>query len=372
MDKIMTRRKFLRGTASLAALTALGSCSRAIHLVGSPDSLKGKPLPGILLEALKSEDPVIAADGARLLGDLGSRQAVAPLLEYVTRSRRYAKTAGLDALARIGDASACRGIRPLVENPNVWNDHYWYGRQSVQVAAALALLRLGDDFGADALLKSEGERQWALCTWFGPTALRLPDRPAAARRVKAHITFDRVLPAAKGDPAQLIPICDTLGLMRGESARAALVTMTAHASRHVRARAAVNLLAGWRDPALKSRVVQMAHSDPAEFARIKASQALASAGESGFAQAIAEMASSCSDAFDRAAALDSLGVLATRKYAPQAAGQLQSPDPYVRLCAVEALDRMGAGDLAAGVAALSDDPSLRVRLSAAKFLAVYS
>jgi HEAT repeat protein len=373
MEKRITRRQFVQGTASLAAATVLSSCSRTLDLVNAGGTAPGAAPPKVLTDALRSPHPEIAADAARHLGDLGSRQAVAPLLDYVQQSHHYAKTAGFEALARIGDRSACPAIRPLVRKPGVYDDFFWYGRASVQVAAALCLLRLGDDSGADLLLESTESRDWALFTWFGPTALRLADRPEAARRVKARFTFDTVLPRTKSDPGQLVIVCDSLRILGGGEAREALVTMSGHRSRYLRARAAANLLAGWPEPDVVSRAVELAERDPTAFTRVKLSQALVAAGKDTekYAQVVAEAADSTPDLFDRAAALDSLGSLGRQDHVPIAARQLKSDDAYVRLCAVEALDRIGSADAVAAVRQRANDPDLRVRMSVAACLAAH-
>ena len=84
-------------------------------------------------------------------------------------------------------------------------------------------------------------------------------------------------------------------------------------------------------------------------------------------EAIAEAARG----FDRAAALDSLGIIGRREHVPLVVGQLKADDAYVRLCAAEALDRMGTRAAVSAVAAVENDPDMRVRLQAAKCLAAH-
>ena len=52
--------------------------------------------------------------------------------------------------------------------------------------------------------------------------------------------------------------------------------------------------------------------------------------------------------------------------------QLGAENPYVRLCAVEALDRIGTDRAVAAVADHRDDPDRRVQLQAAKCLAAHA
>ncbi len=367
----ITRRQFVKGAASAAALSLLSSCTR--HVPGLTERAAATDVepPKLLLEALKTDDLVLNADAARLLGDLGSPRAVGPLVDYVTHNRRYVKTAGLDALARIGDRGACPPVRRLVDEPNVANDAWWYGYASVQIAAILALMALGDDSRADFLIETEEEHLcWALFTWFGPTAMRLPDRSEAARRLKARMTIENLEPD-KADSGQVIIICDTLGLVATPGARQVLVGHLGHLSRYVRARAAGNLLAMSDRGEDVHGVERMAARDPAMFARIKAAQALVMKGYKRYAEPIVLAAVLADDPFDRAAALDSLGLIGRREHVSLIADQLKAKDSYVRLCAAEALDRIGTGAAVAAVANVKNDPDMRVRLQAAKCLAAH-
>ena len=375
MASHLTRRQFVKGAASAAALSLLASCtSRIPGLDPAGRTITGAndlAAPPLLIDSLASDDLIIQADAARLLGDLGSRQAAAALVHYVRTDRHYAKTAGLDALARIGDRSVCAELRPLVTEPNCYDDYWWYGRVSVQVAAALALLSLSDETGLAFLTEpQEGNRDWALFTWFGPTVLRLPGRSAAVRQVKARVTVESLLPQGKSDPGQLVIICDSLGLLGTATAREKLIGLTAHGSRYVRARSAGNLAAMSDRPEDLDRVTDLAGGDATEFVRIKASEALVLRGRGlRYAETIARSAGSAADPFDRAAALDSLGALARAEYAATAIAGLSDADAYVRLAAAAALDRIGSREAVAAVTGVRNDPSLRVRLQAVKCLA---
>ena len=73
---------------------------------GRSTTLDTQPME-TLIAALLSEDCLEQADAARFLGEIGRREAVPPLVKYVVECRNYAKVAGIEALARIRDASAC-------------------------------------------------------------------------------------------------------------------------------------------------------------------------------------------------------------------------------------------------------------------------
>jgi HEAT repeat protein len=382
----MSRRRFVASMASAGALAFLSSCTGRLasnsppRSDANPEARSHIQPPPELIAALKSDDPIIKADAARLLGDLRSRRAVPALIEYVISDRHYSKTSGLEALAQIGCPTAIGPLRSLIAEPNCFDDYWWYGRRSVQVATVLALVRLGDIDQAEFLIDNpDGNINWALISWFSPTVLRLPDGPPVIARLKASLTLDRLLPPGRRDPGQVVVICDALGLMSGNPPRDRLMQLTEDQSRYVRARAAMNLATSSDRPEHLQRVAALAETDPAEFVRISCCQALASLAELAtddaerYADAIARMADTAEDAFDRAAALDSLGVLRRHKDLRLIRSHLRASDPYERLCAVAALGQFAGtaavNDARAAVVPLRDDDDERVRLQAAASLA---
>ncbi len=88
------------------------------RLAGKEHTLDTQPMD-TLIAALLSEDCLEQADAARFLGEIGRREAVPPLVKYVVECRNYAKVAGIEALARIRDASACLALRRLAGTPQV-------------------------------------------------------------------------------------------------------------------------------------------------------------------------------------------------------------------------------------------------------------
>jgi HEAT repeat protein len=368
--------------AALAMLVASLTCScSATHAVRQPEARPAAVEPqAVLIAGLQSDDPVVQADAARLLGELRSREAVGPLLNYVCTDPHYAKTAGLEALARIGDPAVCPRIRQLISDPHVPNDTPWYGRQSVRVAAALALLSLGDESGASTLQQiidakakdrsPEDAAQWALYAWFAPAVLELPDGLESTRKLKQEMTFERLFPAEKKDPGQIAVIARALGMLKTEQSLGKLVELLKFHSRYVRASAAVNLLAASPTPEHMAAVAELAEKDPTEFVRVKASLALALAGDDKRLAAIVKAAESAEDGLDRAAAVEALGLLHQRAYVALLMRQLWQADPFIRLSAIEALDRLGCGETVdMAVAGCRQDANPRVRLYAAKYFA---
>jgi len=328
----------------------------------------------MLIAALEAPDRYDQADAARLLGELGRREAVGPLLRYVTESRYYCKAAGLHALARTGDVSACPALRGLVDEPNVVDDWFWVDGRAVRAAAAVSLLALGDDSRADYLAELADAGDDVFFCFYGPALLRLPDRLPAARDLKARITVEAVgdpVPHSvrHTDPARVALKAEVLGLLAGPEACAALGGLMRFHSRYVRGQAAVSLLGA--DPSDEHvRLVEaMADGDPADFARVKASYVLAALGRRDRIAPIAEAASRLDDPFDRAVAVECLGLLAAGDTAEVVERQAAHADPYVRQCAVEALERIGAAAAEPIARRCLGDESPRVRLQAAKLLA---
>lgn len=328
----------------------------------------------VLVAGLRATDEVVQADAARLLGELGRREAVPALVAYVTDCRYYCKTAGIDALARLGDPAVCGDLRRLMADPNVDDDWFWYCRRAVRASAAVALLALGDDSGAAYLKELADTDDDVLLCWYGPAVLRLPDDLTAAREVKALITLDRLAGGGTRrtrhtEPGAVAMKAEALGLIGTPEACRALLELMQFHSRYVRGQAAVSLLGADPGEAHVAAVTAMADSDGADFARVKASVALALAGRCEKVAFLAEAAGSIDDPFDRAVAVEALGIAGDATRADVVASQLAHADAYVRQCALEALERMGAPGARAAAERAAGDASIRVRLQAAKLLA---
>jgi HEAT repeat protein len=328
----------------------------------------------MLVAGLRADDEVVHADAARLLGELGQARAVPPLGRYVAECRYYTKTAGLDALGRIGDRAAVPVLKQILADPNVDDDWFWYCRRAVRASAAVALLALGDPSGADDLGELAEKDDDVFFCWYGPSILRLPDEPEAARRLKARITVDALTgPGSrrtrKSDPAVMTMMAEALGLLGGSEACAALRGLLTFHSRYVRGQAALGLLQAGGAADGRRTVEQLLETDGTDFVRIKAGLALVLAGQAGRAGVIAEAAGSLKDAFDRAVAVEALGLAGDPAQAGVIAAQLDHADPYVRQCALEALERLGAGAAQAAAERRLEDDNVRVRLQGAKLLA---
>jgi len=301
------------------------------------------------------------------LGELSRPAAVGPLCDYVTHDRCYAKIAGFHALGRIGDRAAVEIIRPLLDDPNCQDDWYWYGCKSVRAAAAAALLALGDAGGTSYLTELAEADDDVFYVWFAPAILRLPDAPVA---LTSRLTPEALCGPGAGkvrqtDPARVAMVTEALGLVGGPVACERLQTLTGFRSRYVRGQAVLSLLAADPSDARVAAAEELADGDPTDFVRVKAALALALADRASPVDQIARVATETPESFDRAVAIESLGLLGDVSAEPLLRASLDDPDDYVRRCGVEALDRIGAD----GIDTLLEDPDELVRLQAARMLA---
>jgi len=313
-----------------------------------------------LLHALRDSNRIVAARAAQLLGELELPEAIAPLIDYVTTSRHYCKTAGFAALAAIGDRGVCEAIRPLVDAPNVEDDWYWM---------AVALLALGDDAGAGYLAELADADEDVFFAWFAPAILALDDEPAPAAELKVRVTVETccaggVRNVRQTDPGVLVWVTEVLGLLAGDAACEKLRELLDHRSRYVRGRAALSLLAADACDANVGAVSDRLEEDPTDYVRIQAALALSLAGRPQ-ADTLAAAVESAADPFDQAKAVEALGLLGSADHAGLIAEELTCEDPYVRRCAVEATGRLDPPR----ARPLCDDPDALVRLQAAKVMA---
>jgi HEAT repeat protein len=328
------------------------------------------------VQALAADDRFVQAEAARLLGELRRPQAVPALVTYVTRHGWHTKLVGFHALAQIGERSVCPAIRPVLERPGCYDDWYWYGCKSVRAAAAICLLTLGDDSGAAYLRELADQDEDVFFAWFAPAILRLPQgAPPAAAELKARITVENIFrqgtrKVRSTEPGVITMIAEVLGILKGEAACRKLRELMRFRSRYVRGRAAMSLLEAAPTPEHVAAVTELADSDPADFARIKAHQALAANGRPDSPARIAQWARSAADPFDRATAIEALGLLGLREHAPLVRLQLAHADPYVRRCAIEALEKLDPAGGKDAVTKCLTDPDGLVCLQASKFVVV--
>jgi len=328
----------------------------------------------VLIEALGSADEVVAADAARLLGELGDRRAVPALCDYVLQSRFYCKTAGIDALGRLGDRAAVPVLQKLLREPNVDDDWFWYCRRAVLASTAVALLSLGDESGVPLLVEMADKDDDVFFCWYAPAILRLTADSPAVRDLKSRLTAAAIVgvnpkKTRHTEPGLITIKLEALGLVRTPEACEAIKSLLGFHSRYVRGQAALSLMEAACHDGHEQLIAALADGDATDFVRIKASLALALTGHKERAAFIAAAAGRVDDWFDRATALEALGILGDDAYTAEIEAQLDHAEPYVRQCALEALERVGAPSAVAAAQRALKDKNERVRLQAAKLLA---
>ena len=103
----------------------------------------GKAAVGPLLKALKDRDEIVRTHAARVLGEIGDREAVEPLIEALKEKSDHVRDLAADALGKIGDKKA---VEPLI---GLLKDKRW----EIRVDAAESLAYIGDIRAAGALKK---------------------------------------------------------------------------------------------------------------------------------------------------------------------------------------------------------------------------
>lgn len=312
------------------------------------------------------------ADSARLLGELGDPAAVEDLIAYTRKSRHCYKTAGMEALARIGDQRAVPVLRELCDAPNVQNDWYWFMYKSVRAASATALLMLGDDSGADYLHELADADDDAFYGWFAPSLLRLSNDRGTVHALQQRLTVESMFAAGKGglretDPGFVITVAEALALVPDDEHEAAVAALcellSGSDSRYVRAQAARSLHVRGEQQHLQ----QWMETTATDFERITA---LALQSDEHSQEQLETLSEYAGENFDRAAAVTALGQRADDAAATCCIARLHDNDAWVRQCAVAALERIGGAGTTALFKSMLDDPAPRVRLQAAKALVV--
>lgn len=97
-----------------------------------------------LISALKDSKPSIRQLAASALGDVGSKDAVAPLIELVTKDQSGARPEAIEALGKIGDPAAIAPILSTLRTASV----------AVRKRAIGALARFRDSRAIDALTEA--------------------------------------------------------------------------------------------------------------------------------------------------------------------------------------------------------------------------
>jgi len=325
---------------------------------------------GLLMESLRSADPLWSPEAARLLGQLGRTDAVAPLVDYVRTSWDYGKTAGLYALQQLGDADCAQDLVPLVDSPNVCEDYYWHRAYMVRAAAALTVrtldAQLAPQFFERELSGEASDSLNQFCIFYAPVLMDLPPGDALFDRLKAH-TLTMIYSRKYTRPSHLTRSVVALARSGTEQAFHELKILLSWSSQYVRGAAAEQLGGasfGEKGVPLLSEFFEL---EEAAFARVKAAGALSRLGDSRGPDCLREYMRDAENLFVKATAIDTAsGCL--KLEVDELLPYLKDTSSWVRASAMDALERQDPSAGLDAAIALMNDPDLQVRLQAAKSL----
>jgi len=115
--------------------------ARALGEIGSAEAVEP------LIQALRDEDESVRAAAANALGRIGDARAVEPLIQALRDSNWRVRAAAAEELGRIRDV---RAVKPLIQ---ALRDSNW----RVRAAAAEALGRIGDARAVEPLVQALGD-----------------------------------------------------------------------------------------------------------------------------------------------------------------------------------------------------------------------
>ena len=325
----------------------------------------------LLISGLEHDDPVVQADAARLLGEIACADAVPALLAYVSNSRHAYKTAGFEALMKIGDKSIIPDLEKLLAAPNVQDDWYWHMNKSVKAACAICLLSLGSKIALQHLVQLADDGQDIFYGWFAPSILRMDSGLPGVKQLQERLTVETIYKDGAGtlremDPSFVITVSEALACMNTEDALEAQRSLCAWRSRYIRVQAARGLMQQSEAKEDKDLIQQMFNEAQTEFEESGLSAILFEQKLTDDISRVQTIAASSQDAFERAYAVEQLGIIADRSSLQVLEQATKDSDAYVRQNAVEALDRLDHSDASQIINTCAADESMRVRLQVAK------
>jgi len=290
----------------------------------------------ILKDALRKNDPLLASEAARLIGEWKVKSLIPDLIDNALSSRFYSKTSAIYALVGLSAVEAIPCLKILLDAPNVPDDFYWTGHKGVRAAAAVALLHMNDPAGVPYLRQLAEAQSSVFHRWFAPALLRL-DVP----ELQEYLSFDALCSTKKQtslceeyvEPGMTCMLCEALGVIRDPRADGQLEFYMNHYSRYVRGQAYRSLFMRDPDEMTAKKIFTHAAKKATDFDRLVAAEIC------GDATCLLDIAQNASFAFDRGSAIDSLEALDSEALQEACASGLEDTDVYVRQCAVEQFAR---------------------------------
>ncbi|MCD4812506.1 HEAT repeat domain-containing protein [bacterium] len=235
-------------------------------LVEIPDP---KSIP-VILDVMESQDPTVLHWGTYALAQLGATSAGPKLLEKLDHPSNLVRATAVMALGELGVLQAKEPLRSLITNQDEASE--------VKVAAARALIKLGDSQGADVLwqelqsLEVPLDSRLAYAVAIG--AIAKPEMKAAVFKDLTSSQFTRAFTAA------LI-----LGVMGDPSGRVKLITALEHGYSDIRRFAIIGLEGILDDKSIRA-LADTANDDRDPLVRILCAAGLVKAGYKDFRQVL--------------------------------------------------------------------------------------
>lgn len=282
-----------------------------------------------LVVALDGPDLILSSETARLIGKFGIETCIPALQNHVVASRSYTKMASIHALGLLGGAETESVLESVFQKPNVPDDFYWYGFRSVRAAAAIELIRHGNQTGLEWLNERWAAVDPVMTRWFAPTILRLPATTPLRKQITVEALCasdlrERCDTPPYSDPAMLCLLCESLGLIEDTATVEILEFYLGFHSRFVRLQAALALCRHNPGGSSLDKIQRAAEVYQTDCDRIGWCVA------SGDADGLHQIASTAASDVDRAAALEALNSTFPEKALPALLEGIRDSSPGVR------------------------------------------
>ena len=278
-----------------------------------------------LIDMLGDSESFVRRHAAEALGRIGDRSAVVPLIDVLFDSNNPARSNAAEALGRIGDHSA---VVSLLEVLGDSEDDGW-----VRASVAEALGRIGDRLAVVPLLEALGDSEddgWVRAS-VAEALGRIGDRLAVVPLLEA-------LGDSEGDGWVRARAAGALGRIGDRSAVVPLLEALGDSNSSVRSSAA-DALGQIGD---RSAVVPLVEAlmDSDQFVRSSAAAALGRIGDRSAAASLIETLGD-SDSSARRCAAEGLFWIGNRSAVVPLIESLGDSDGFVRWSVAEALGRIG-------------------------------
>ncbi len=290
----------------------------------------------IVLKGTQNKEHIIRAEAARLLGEIGNKKAIPYLVNMLKTDQWYSKVTAVYSLEKIGDKKALPVLRAISKDPLVFDFSGMYNHDMIRIAATVALLKMGDKKAVENIMDliNIGTSQGFL--ELSRYILELPESNYNFR-LRHVVTFEFVSQYFKQFRRGLhVRALDALPYFKTKQSLNIIIECTQDFSRYVRAKAGEALLRYADSRENREILLNMLKVEKEIFTKIRLAVLLdfRNAGE------IIKEGLQDGDYFIRATALDAIADLKLYEFSDEAIKYLTDESFYVKLCAIETLERL--------------------------------